>query len=245
MKQGKLMTQGIFISFLFLFFILSSSFLVSAVPPVTEAFAVQEDGIQIQLAALDTFQVGGNGAGVIHVFNNSNGAILTSTTNPSVSCEAHLMNRNGSIKFEQIAVPNGDNFIVTYNQTDILQAGIYPYTIHCNTTEGYGAYITSKFEATDSGTNGVYNATAMILILIVVAYLLIGVGIKGEEFVPIVFGAFILFGVSLYTYQNGLGAFAKDTLPIYIFTLVNVGIACYVSFKGIFEYLINGQSIGG
>ena len=245
MKE-KLINQRMFVSFLFifLFLILSISF-VSAVPPVSEAFDVQPDGLQIQMASLPYYQVGTGGAGMIHVFNNSNGALLSSTTDPSVSCEAHTLNINGSLLFDQVAKPVEDHFVVTFNSTDITRVGLYSYTVHCNSTEKYGAYVTGYFEVTESGRDGSYNATAIILILILIAYLLIALGIYGEEFVPIVFGAFILFGTSLYTYQNGLGAFANDTLPVLIFTLINTGIACYVSFKGIFEYLINGQGIGG
>lgn len=238
MMEKKLIKKGMFVSFLFVFIFLSLSF-VSAVPPVSEAFDIQPDGLQIQMASLPYYQVGTGGAGMIHIFNNSNGASFSSTTDPSVSCDAHILDINGSLLFDQVAVPVEDHFVVTFNSTDITQSGLYSYTVHCNSTEGYGAYITGYFEASGSGVDGNFNATAIILILIVLAYILIGVGIYGEEFVPIVFGAFILFGTSLYTYQNGLGTFANDNLPVLMFTLINVGIACYVSFKGIYEFLLN------
>jgi len=156
----------------FIFIALFLVTLVGAVPPVTEAFNIQATGIQIQLASLPYYKVGTGGAGIIHVYNNTNGASLSSTTDPSVSCVAHLLNRNGSLLFDQVAVPTEDHFVITFNSTDITLPGLYPYTVHCNSTEKYETYLTGYFEANALGYE-IESAQGTIVVGLIIGVLLL------------------------------------------------------------------------
>ena len=230
--ERKLKKQGLFISFLFIFIFLSLSFVSAKVTLGSEKGMIIETGHSDTLIQNQDFTFN------VHVYNESNGMPITTGT----TCYLDIYDTSGLhvVTAEQSAASeifDYEFFILKGNFTEVE---VHSYIVQCNNTAAnLGGYRSDDFEVTASGRDGVYSPTALLLILIILAYILIAIGIYGEEFVPIVFGAFILFGASLYTYQYGLGAMANDTLPVLIFTLVNVGIGCYVSFKGIYEYLLN------
>jgi len=150
--------------FVLMFLILSVG-MVGAVPPVTTEF-VGNEGLDIQANVLDYYKINTSAELHIHIFNISNGGILTNT---SVDCSAELTDKTGAVVFSGNPAPHDDHFLIMRNSSVVTEVGVYGLTIVCNSS-GVGGAKTSFFEAT---ANGEAPADSLIVVAFCLVLLLI------------------------------------------------------------------------
>ena len=216
-KKGNLFLFGFILS---LFFI----FLVSAQSPFQQVSGELE-GLDLRFPPVEAIKIGRNVTSHMHVYNHTNGLLLTNTT---VDCFVHLYNSVGnhlveqemgfddnSVDFELLIL--GGNFTISEMQS---------FIIWCNSTTA-GGFVSGAFDVTPTGfTNllGFY----IIIISISLIFLILGFWIKDPWIV--IFGTFGLFFVGLYILLNGIDGI-RNLAYTRAIAFIIIGLAAYISIK--------------
>lgn len=224
--------------FVIWFFVSVSFFLttVTAVPPVSIVSQFTE-GVAIESAIGESIPINQNISFEFHVYNLSNGLILS---NESVLCSLHIYDKYGShllidnnLEFESV---NFD-FSAMVNQDNFTQLGTYEYLINCNssTIGGYyigGVYATSSGEILETyGSIGI--GIILFLVFLVGGFFLYIGTITQEEgiklfylFIGFIFIIILVGGISItagHLHVPGIKAYTNvtlfTTLIIFIVTL--------------------------
>jgi len=198
---------------LILFIILFSSF-VSAGPKPNEVF-IGNNGLVIEVPIFNYYPLGENLAASVHVFNYSNGKILTNYSSSPVQCSSIMTAYNGSEIIELMATPHNNHFDFAFNSSYTQMPGLYGFTIFCNNSY-LGGYKTGYFELTSIPFREVELDGSLLFVSILLPFLM----------------SLILGGLSVGLYVMR----AKDTPEIHIFLRVAL------MFLGIYELLI---ALGG
>lgn len=131
---------------LIIMFVLVCISLVSAVPPLTTEF-VGDIGLDIQANVYNYYKINEGAAVQIHVFNKSNGELLSS---PAISCSVELTDHNGTIVLSGHTLADGDHFNMTRPPAVVDTSETYALIILCNNSEVAG-FKTAFFDATPTG----------------------------------------------------------------------------------------------
>lgn len=129
-----------------IFLILIFSISVSAAPPITSEF-VGDIGLDIQANIFDYYKTNTAAELHIHVFNISNGVLLS---NDTTSCEVELTNGTGGVILSGTPVADDNHFKMSRNSSIVTEEGIYGVSIVCNSS-GIAGFKTHFFEATSTG----------------------------------------------------------------------------------------------
>jgi len=141
------MFKKIAILWICILFLLVSS--VSAVPPVSVIFS-GDTGLQIEASPPRYLQQNSIGEITAHVFNTTNGVLMTNETPGLVGCKSLIQWPNGTTLAQVDATPIGDYFFFSLDLTNVSRLGEYGWVIHCNNSD-QGGYIKGSFELTTSG----------------------------------------------------------------------------------------------
>jgi len=77
-----------------------------------------------------------------------------------------------------------------------------------------------------------------IYLIILLSYLMLMFAFMIKNWVFMLLTCFLMFALSIYTFTNGIGAFAYNNFVVMMFSGVTFGLAAYVSLKTVLE-LIN------
>jgi len=77
-----------------------------------------------------------------------------------------------------------------------------------------------------------------IYLIILLSYLMLLFAFMIRNWVLMILTCFLMFVLSIYTFTNGIGAFAYDNFVVIMFSAVTFGLAAYISLKTTLE-LIN------
>lgn len=136
------MSRKIFFVFLFMF-IFSLNF-ISAIPPQTNINT--NEGLEISYPKFDSILVGKDFNLSIHVFNISNGLIIT-----NADCELEIYNQSGNHLIDNLNLTQiSDEYNVLLSGENLTNEGIYSYNIYCNTTS-LGGFVDGNFQITTNG----------------------------------------------------------------------------------------------
>jgi len=131
-----------------LFFFLMFIPAVFAVPP-SDIFNIYADkGLQLEVPVYKYYGVTDGAELYVHVFNKSDGTLLTK--HQGVNCSVEIYSTNGSIIYNIYPENTDHDFRFSYPPNSFEDNGVYSFNIICNTTEEGGFY-TGFFELTDSG----------------------------------------------------------------------------------------------
>ena len=209
---------AISLSSLFLFLLVLTLPLASAVPPVTQVQAFTEgyviEGTPQEFIKQNTaFQYN------FFVYNISNGRALTSS---AVECAFYLATDNGTVTaFENATYfPDTRRWGVTINENNFSSVGHHPFGVKCNSTI-YGGAKVSYFTVTPSG--GTESTTVFLIAIISAAgLLLIAFILKNYIFSFISGAAFLVAGV--YTMLYGFGDISNDFTRMIAVIIIGIGL---------------------
>lgn len=216
-KKGNLFLFGFILS---LFFIS----LVSAQPPFQQV-AGELEGLSLRFPPVESVMIGRTVTSNMHVFNSTNGLLLTNTT---VDCFAHLYNSIGTHLVDQemgfndttldfVLDIEGGNFTITERQS---------FIIFCNSTTA-GGFVSGGFDVTPTGFINLLGFY-FIIIGISLVFLILGFWIKDPWVV--IFGTFGLFFVGLYILLNGIDGI-RNLAYTRAIAFIIIGVAAYISIK--------------
>jgi hypothetical protein len=124
-------------------FIFSLNF-ISAIPPQTNINT--NEGLEISYPKFDSILVGKDFNLSIHVFNISNGLIIT-----NADCELEIYNQSGNHLIDNLNLTQiSDEYNVLLSGENLTNEGIYSYNIYCNTTS-LGGFVDGNFQITTNG----------------------------------------------------------------------------------------------
>jgi len=156
------------LTILFMFIILSS--LALAVPPITSEF-VGDVELKLQINQFTTYEYGLPRWNNIHIYNSTNGDLLTPSTD-NIHCQIHLINSQGFEIAEQNASENGDHWYL--NGSSILPLGVYSYDIHCQHDDAdLGGFVQGEFEIINKNIISPEKSQAILFAIGLFAFLLL------------------------------------------------------------------------
>jgi len=123
--------------------------LALAVPPFVQTAASTTTGLDIRSPQGEFLEQGASVISNIHVFNKSNGMLMTNTT---TSCLAHIYNKTGGHLAEEdySFSNNGIDFELSVDGNNFSQVGIIIFIIQCNTSN-VGGFVSGSFRVTVDG----------------------------------------------------------------------------------------------
>lgn len=147
--------------------------IVVAVPPVTTVFS-GDTGINVEVNSMDVYKFNESRWQVIHLFNNTNGALITNTTNPNIYCTLHLRNSQGFEIGTLNATVHNDHWDINGSFGANNPIGVYVYTIECQDTGAKaGGYVSGYFEITPNGKpapDGLVIMGFVLILLFILSY---------------------------------------------------------------------------
>jgi len=152
---------------------------VASVPPITTV-STGVNGLELQAPTLPYFKIGSEGYLSMHVFNKSDGVLMK---NDTTSCYAILTNVDGSEIFHQDGIPHEDHFEFNFSTTDVTIAGIYGFTLHCNTSIS-GGFITGYFEANSTGTELTVARAILYVLFIIILFIIFVSSLMAVKLLP-------------------------------------------------------------
>ena len=248
MKRSK---NKVFIYVLLVLLVVS---FVSAVPPVDTIFT-GDTGIQIEVNIMPYYKYGEARWSVIHLFNVTDGFIITNATHTNVSCMINLRDSQGFELMVVEATVHGDHWDLNGSGGGANPVGNYAWTLHCLDYNAHiGGYTSGYFEITESGieepmqdrTSGV---TVLIFVLIITAALFYASSekfFKGDALNFAMQGAFFMAGLGMLILDNAvimtiadkanLGVQNELTMILRILTIA-LQITLYVVF-GVYWFML-------
>jgi len=223
----------IYFPLLFLFLI---SF-VLAVPPVRETTTFTGDtGISIQAPTMPYMRIGAAGELAIHLFNVTNGKLLT-PNNTDIECSAALMWPNGSnLLIIKQATHHDDHYKLYFSENNITREGFYGFTIHCNNSHT-GGYLTDYFRATTTGeevTTTVDSEDELLLYFVfALSILLLAFAFWKQDQHLAAISGMLMFMLGLYIIINGFSA-VSTTLSLTL-GIVFICIGAYIFIRSSME----------
>lgn len=150
--------------FLFLLFIIPICY---SAHPATVVNTNPSIGLEIQYPMFETYKLNGDIEFLFHVYNKSNGLIMT---NETTSCIFDLYNQSGAEIYSSIPIidTNLREFETTIIGTNFSSIGTYSYMIDCNTSS-LGGFSSVVFEITHDGRDSEsskFGAIALVIILL-------------------------------------------------------------------------------
>lgn len=143
--------KSVFIFLIIGFFLIS---FVSAQPPFEEGASFFTSGLVIEFSQLDVHELNKNITFNAHVFNISNGVIITNT---SANCFFHLFKEDGSHLINNIIMPFdviGQDWEIIIDKGNFTKSEEYSYLIVCNTSK-LGGFVSVGFDITPSGAKAI------------------------------------------------------------------------------------------
>lgn len=219
-KSGKKGNLFLFSFLLSLFFIS----LVSAQPPFQQV-AGELEGLSLRFPPVRAIRIGSNVTSHMHVYNSTNGLLLTNTT---VDCFADLYNSVGDHLVEQIMGfdDNGVDFELLILGGNFTVPETQSFIIWCNSSTA-GGFVSGGFDVTPTGFTDLLGFY-IIIIGISLVFLILGFWIKDPWVV--IFGTFGLFFVGLYILINGIDGI-RNLAYTRAIAFIIIGLAAYISIK--------------
>lgn len=247
--------RGVILAFLVILLVSFTSPLVSAEPPFQQE-AGELEGLTLRFPPVDSLKLGRNVTSNMHVYNSTNGLILSNTT---VDCFLDLYNTTGGhlitnskMEFDLDEVDFkkeilGGNFSII---------GRHSFIIWCNSSTA-GGFVSGGFEVTPSGnpppTSGqgfIYLGSIVAMILITLLFFFISLNMKSESlkfgFIGLsLIGSIIIILYSAVSLQQLLAGFTRITssfstflylslfilVILFLFVLLAVTIEALNNFK--------------
>lgn len=168
---------------IFVAFLLVAS-IVLAAPPQTEVF-LGTTGFQIEYPSITTLQQNTDFTFYSHVYNLSNGQIISS----GISCNFYLYNKTGNnlVQLEQNTPDTNLDFEFLVGGNNFSYIGNYAYLINCNSSTE-GGFSEIPIEVTSSGNSGKETMSitfSIILIGVSLIFLLLSYSFDDEEHVAL------------------------------------------------------------
>jgi len=208
---------AISLSSLFLFLLVLTLPLASAVPPVTQVQAFTEgyviEGTPQEFIKQNTaFQYN------FFVYNISTGKAVT---NDTTECFFYLAIDNGTvIAFENATYFTEDrHWGVVINENNFSSVGHHPFGVKCNSTI-YGGAKVSYFTVTPSGSGGSANYSFVIIVL---SFVILLIGIFSRNIPTTILGGMAVTLVGLYSLINGIDVYRNTTTEWVSIILMSFG----------------------
>jgi len=151
---------------------------VFSVPPVQTTFT-GETSLTVQTAPPRFLKINSIGSTTIHVFNTTNGVLMTNNSPGLVECNALIQWPNGTEIVSRTASPHEDHFDFTLDLTNTSMTGEYGWVMYCNNSNQEG-YTSGYFELTNSGNEDkTVPISIFYFISISLIVLLLGISIYG------------------------------------------------------------------
>jgi len=158
------------------------SFNVVAVPPVQTTFTADQDGLQIEHLRDDNIQINEPLEWHFHVYNQSNGVIMTNAS--GISCNGDMYNKKGMGVLSLFAEPKGNDWFFNASAGNFSQAGLFSYQVFCNDSVK-GGYLSGTIMVSPTGEemteSDVLIAFAVIFSSVALSFLFAWFGFKFSE----------------------------------------------------------------
>lgn len=184
--------------------------LVNAQPPLVQ-YSTTTNGLDISTPKQDYYSYTDNATLIFHVFNQSDGVILTK---PIVSCSLHLYNITGDHLLINDSISNVDNeydFVYYFDTTNLIQDQQVPYNLYCNTSFD-GGFISSSlifnYFGLEPPTDFTKSIFMLAFIILIFAYLITLIKIistmflKETDVLDIIYSLGIYFSIMAFNYFN-------------------------------------------
>ena len=164
---------------IFLFIVLFSLTLVSAVPPFINVASFEQEGLELVINQQNFLPIGENYTLRLHTFNISTGAIIDNT---STTCTLHLNKPNGDeALFEDFSYNiTDDEFHLFIDEGNFTTTGEYSWIIYCQYDAGgtvYGGFVEgllainpSGYELKEGNSNLINSSLYFFMILSVLSF---------------------------------------------------------------------------
>ena len=208
---------------------------IGAVPPTTTIFG-GDTGLKLEVATPIAVPTSTIINVTVHIFNASTGFLLDAD---DYTCEGALFNPKGILIVRQTAGMEEHFAYFTMNETHATEAGIYPYTFHCNSSD-VGGYYTGYFDVTESGVSlnvedSIVNASFIILLFGIAVFFLIFARTTEEGGVKLFFNVIgyitllLCVGTS-YIFLQGVqtGLLPMNMVAIFLIGIVFIVIMYYI-----------------
>ena len=208
---------------------------LAAAPPLTTIFA-GDSGLELEVAVPIAVPTSTIINVTVHIFNATSGMILEAD---DYTCQGMLTNPRGILITRQTAGIDGNFAYFTMNETMATEAGIYPYTFHCNNSE-VGGFYTSYFDVTESGVSlntedAITNGVFIILLFGIAIFFLIFARTTEEGGVKLFFNVIgyitllLCVGTS-YIFLQGVqtGLLSMNMVAIFLIGIVLIIIMYYI-----------------
>jgi hypothetical protein len=77
----------------------------------------------------------------------------------------------------------------------------------------------------------------VIYLGILIAYGFLALSFYLKNYAMMILSCFLLFGISVHTFKNGISIFPYNNFIVIVFSAVTFAIAAYVSLKATLEYM--------
>lgn len=192
--------------------------IVLSAPPL-QVFIGDTKGLEIRSTLFPAIKVNNNFDFTFHVFNKSDGLLMT---NETVTCYFCLFNNTGDhvarIDNKDIEFDDGVDFVVSVTASNFSETGDFHYIMQCNTT-AVGGFISYFFKVTPTGTEidetqGLVSI-GLIISIILLAFMFCFYGYRFSETKDLFPVALFFIALSLFlgVYSLHLGyIFTRDIL---------------------------------
>ena len=77
----------------------------------------------------------------------------------------------------------------------------------------------------------------VIYLIIILSYMILILGFIIKEFTFLMLAGFLLMGLSVYTFTNGIGIFLHSNFLVIIFSAITFSIGAYCSMRTVLELI--------
>jgi len=151
-------------------------FIICLFPLISSAIPVQislgDNTLEVTYPQYDLLEQGEGFRLNVHVFNRSDGILLTNST---TDCNLHLYNATGDhLLINQLGFDNSNlDFTLAIDGNNFSSLGVKTFIISCNTTS-QGGFVSGLFTVTPTGIETTLSKTLFEVAMIIIILLLLG-----------------------------------------------------------------------